>query len=68
MQRQTLKDRNFRIAGYIETDPTERQTLKDSAFRIRGYYEPKANVTKDSSFRIVGYGNLLTSLLDCHKP
>jgi len=63
MATQTLKDSNYRIIGYIDTDSSGNQTIKDANFRIKGYYDPKTNQTKDSNFRIVGYGNLLTTLL-----
>ena len=63
MAQQILKDKNFRIIGYIDTDSSGKQTIKDPNFRIKGYYDPKANQTKDLNFRIVGSGNLLATLL-----
>jgi hypothetical protein len=63
MSRQTLKDAQFRIIGYIDTADDGRQTARDAQFRIVGYYEPNTNQTKDAQFRVVAHGNLLASLL-----
>ena len=63
MSRQTLKDNNFRIIGFIETRPDGIQVLKNASFQTQGYYHPSNNLTKDEYFRIIGYGNLLTTLL-----
>jgi len=63
MAQEVLKDANYRIIGYIDTDLSGKQTIRDAHFRIKGYYDPKTNHTKDSHFRLVGQGNLLTSLL-----
>lgn len=67
MNRQTLKDNQFRTIGYIETDNYGSQTIKDSQFRTCGSYDPKTNTTKDAQFRTVGTGNLLTTLLPFKK-
>ena len=61
--RQTLKDGQFQIIGYIDTDLDGQQTISDAQFHRRGSYDPKTNVTKDAQFRRIGYGNLLTTLL-----
>ena len=63
MKQQVLKDKYFRIIGYINTDSSGRQTLKNAHFKILGYYDPKTNKTKDYQFRPIGTGNLLMTLL-----
>jgi hypothetical protein len=63
MARETLKDKNYKIIGYIDTDSTGKQTLKDSTFKVKGYFDPKTNTTRDSTFKMIGKGNLLTRLL-----
>lgn len=63
MARQTLRDKNYKVIGHIDTDPSGKQTLRDSAFKIKGYFDPKTNTTRDSAFKLVGKGNLLASLL-----
>lgn len=63
MSRQTLKDAQFRIIGYIDTANDGKQTARDAQFRVVGYYEPSTNQTKDAQFRVIGHGNLLASLL-----
>lgn len=59
----TLKDKNYRIIGYVEVKDNGDKTLKDANYRIKGYYDARANVTKDSNYRIVAHCDVLTSLL-----
>ena len=61
--RQTLRDRNQHIIGYIDVESTGRQCLRDSNFHVIGYYEPSRNATFDANYHIIGYGNILTTLL-----
>lgn len=61
--RQTLKDAQFRMIGFVETDTSGQQTILDAQFRRLRSYDPKTNVTKDAQFRRIGQGNLLTRLL-----
>jgi len=61
--RQTLRDRNQHVIGYIDTESSGRQTLRDSNNHVLGYYEPKWDVTQDSNHHVIGHGNLLTTLL-----
>jgi len=65
MSTQVLKDRHFKIIGYIETRPDGTQVAKDEHYSIKGYYDPKTNQTKDVHYSIVGRGNLLASLVTC---
>ena len=61
--RQTLKDANYNVIGYIETESSGRQVLLDRQFIRLGYYDGKRNETLDAQFIRVGFGNILTSLL-----
>lgn len=61
--RQTLRDRNQHIIGYIDVESTGRQCLSDSNFHVIGYYEPSRNATVDANYHVIGYGNILTTLL-----
>jgi len=63
MSKQVLKDKNYNIIGYIETQPNGTLVLKDAHYNIRGYYDPRSNQTKDARFNIIGQGNLLGTLL-----
>lgn len=63
MNRETLKDRNNRIIGYIEMQSDGKQVGKDASNRIKGYYDPKSNKTKDEDNKEVGTGNLLAVLI-----
>ena len=63
MTRQTLRDRNQHVIGYIDVEFSGRQCLRDSNNHILGYYEPGRNETVDSNYHLIGRGNLLTTLL-----
>lgn len=63
MARTEIKDRTYRIIGYIDTDASGKQTALDAGFRHVGYYDPRTNQTKDAAYRIVGTGNQLSSLI-----
>ena len=63
MNRQILRDANFRVIGYIDTDPSGKQTIKDGNFTECGYFDPRTNQTKDAASRVVGKGNFVAALL-----
>ena len=63
MSRQTLRDRNLHVIGYIDVENSGRQCLRDRNFHVLGYYNPSTNQTVDSNFHVIGNGNILTSLL-----
>jgi hypothetical protein len=64
MARQTIKDRSFRIIGYIEDISGNRQKAMDAKFNVLGYYDDQRDVTTDAQFSIVGRGNMLAALID----
>lgn len=63
MSRQTLKDRNNHVLGYIDVESSGRQCLRNSNLHVIGYYDPGRNQTLDATFHVVGNGNILTTLL-----
>ncbi len=63
MSRTAIKDRNFRILGYIETMPDGRQKALYANFRTLGYYDPRRDVTTDANFRTIARGNVLSALI-----
>ena len=63
MSRQTLKDRNNHVLGYIDVESSGRQCLRNSNFHVIGYYDPGRNQTLGATFHVVGNGNILTTLL-----
>ena len=63
MTRQTLRDRNSHILGYIDSDYNGRQVLRDRNYHILGYYDPTRDETQDRNYHVIGRGNILTSLL-----
>lgn len=59
----TLKDKHFRIIGYIEIKDNGDKALKDEYYRIKGHYDARTDITKDEYYRIVEHGDILASLL-----
>ena len=44
MSRQTLKDRNNHVLGYIDVESSGLQCLRNSNFHVIGYYDPGRNL------------------------
>lgn len=63
MRRQTLKDKDSRVIGYIDTHASGIQVAKDTTLRILGFYDPKTGVTRDANYRAVASTNILVSLI-----
>jgi hypothetical protein len=63
MNRQTIRDRNDRIIGYIEalSDGRLKATNRDS--RTLGWFDPKRNVTTDPNNRTIAKANVLSGLI-----
>ena len=61
--KQTIRDRQNKIIGYIVTRSDGKQQVETFSGRILGYYDPKRDRTEDFGGRTVGYGNLLATLL-----
>ena len=56
MPRQTLRDRNQHVIGYIDEEFSGRSCLHDSGNHVLGYYEPHSNETVDSCYHVIGRG------------
>lgn len=63
MSRETIKDKNYRTLGYIETMSDGKQKALDANYRTLGYYDPKRNVTEDANYRKIAQGNVLAGLI-----
>jgi hypothetical protein len=63
MSRETIKDRNFRVLGYIETMPDGRQKALNANFRTLGYYDPRRDITTDANLRAIVQENVLLALV-----
>lgn len=63
MSREILKDRNFRIIGYIDTDSQGKKKILDPNYRVLGYFDPRTNRTTDANYRTIGNGDLLATFL-----
>lgn len=63
MSKQTLKDAQNRVIGFIDTASNGDQTALDAQNRIIGFYKVGGNYTQDAHYRTIGFGNLLGSLL-----
>ena len=63
MNRQTIKDREQRTLGYIETLSDGRQKATDVANRPLGLFDARRNVTLPPDNRILANGNVLSGLI-----
>jgi hypothetical protein len=63
MGRETIKDRDYRTIGYVETTPDGKKKAIDVNFRTLGYYDPKRNITTDLDFHIIAQGDVLSALI-----
>lgn len=59
----TIRDFNGRIIGYIETDKQGNKTIRDFYGIIKGYYKKSDNTTRDFYQRIVARGDQSGMLL-----
>ena len=63
VSRQTIRDRNNRILGHIETLAGGRQKATDRNSKLLGWFAPRRNVTTDASSRRLAKANLLSGLI-----
>lgn len=63
MGRQAIKDRNFKILGYIEDMGGGKQKALDANYRTLGYYDPRTDKTQDANYRTIANGNVLSGLI-----
>ena len=64
ISRQPIKDRNYRIIGYIDTDSSSGdKTAYSFAGKIVGFYQKQFDRTITYTTEIVGFGDQLVSLL-----
>lgn len=62
MARQTIRNREQKIIGYIE-DTHEGQRALNWKLTIVGYYTARDNYTRDHTLKIIGTGNQLMGLI-----
>lgn len=65
--RETIREFNGRILGYVDTDNKGNKTVRDFYGRILGYYNVDLNVTQDFYRRIVARGDAAISLIYSNK-
>lgn len=63
MSRETVRDRNDRIIGYIETLSDGRLKATNRDNRTLGWFDPKRNVTTDPNNRTIAKANVLSGLI-----
>jgi len=63
VSKDTIKDRNGKILGFVETDHLGNKTARDFYGRILGTYSKTSRLTKDFYGRIVAHGDATTGLL-----
>jgi hypothetical protein len=67
LKRETVKDRDGRTIGYIETCSDGRTKATDRDSRTLGYFDPRRNVTTDRDNRILARANVLSGLVYDHR-
>ena len=63
VSRQTIRDRNDRVLGYIETLADGRRKATDGIFMLLGLCDPHHNVTTDAGSRTLAKANVLSGLI-----
>ena len=63
MKTETIRDINFNVLGYVETDARGNKTVRDPSFNTKGFYSKGSNVTQDSSFKNLAWGDQTRILL-----
>jgi hypothetical protein len=61
--KQTIRDPNNKLLGYIETLSDGRQKATDANNKILGYFDPKRNATMDPNNRVLVRANILSGLI-----
>lgn len=63
INKETIRDRNGKILGFIETDQLGNKLVRDFYGRILGRYTKVSNLTKDFYGRIVAQGDATSGLI-----
>lgn len=61
--RETIRDRQYRAVGYVDTDRHGRQRGLNARFQTVGHFDPVRNETRDSAYKVVARGNVLATLI-----
>lgn len=61
--RETIRDRQYRLLGYIETDRRGRKRALNARFQTVGYFDPARNETRDAAYKLVARGDGLSALI-----
>jgi hypothetical protein len=66
--RETIRDRQYRAVGYVDTDRNGRQRGLNANFQTVGHFDPVRNETRDARYKVVARGNALSALIwDCAR-
>lgn len=63
VDRYVLKNKNYHIIGYVDTDSSGRQVILNEYHHKLGEYDPRTNTTVNERYYRIASGNLLTTLL-----
>lgn len=61
--RETIRDRQYRPVGYVDTDRHGRQRAFNARFQTVGHFDPARNETRDARYKVVARGNALAALI-----
>lgn len=63
VSKETIRQFNGAIIGYVETDKQGNKQVRDFYGRILGYYDKKTNTTRDFYGRILSNSDTVVGLL-----
>ena len=63
VSKETIRQFNGSILGYVETDKQGNKQVRDFYGRILGYYDKKTNTTRDFYGRILSNSDTVAGLL-----
>lgn len=61
--KEVIKDKNFRILGYIETKPNGDKVATTVSGKILGYYRKSLNITTDYMGNIIARADVCSYLV-----
>ena len=61
--RETIRDRQYRAVGYVDTDRHGRQRALNARFQTVGHFDPVRNETTDRWHKVIARGNVLAALI-----
>ena len=58
-----IRDKSYRILGYVMVDKDGNKTVRDKTYKILGYYRSSNDATYDAKWTMVCFGDAVVSML-----